>query len=74
MNDWQIRSARLASLMKVDDAAKIIGLSKQAYIHREKDEGSFRISELLKLYENMNDTGKTVIRHALRHIFFSKNV
>lgn len=66
----KIADARRASGLTLETAASICGITRQTYQLREKQPEDFRLGELIKLNEQMNSSGKRLLRDALYLLFF----
>lgn len=62
--------ARRASGLTLEAAASACGITRQTYQLREKRAGDFHLSELVKLKDSMNDSGRKLLQDALYELFF----
>lgn len=67
----KFKTARMASNMTIEQAAKAAGLAMATYQLRERKPDDFRIKELRGLYASMTETAKPILRDAVRDIFLS---
>lgn len=66
----QFAAARRASGITLERAANICGIARQTLQNREEKAETFRLSELIALYEQYNEPGKRILREAICSIFF----
>lgn len=69
LNKDKFVAARKASNLSIESAAKLVNLSKQGYINHEKDPSMFRLSEIQRLYEGLNNIAKPILQDAVGDIF-----
>ena len=69
MDQEKFAAARRASGLTVDRAAQVCEVSRPTYTSRERYPLDFRLSELARLYEALDDTGKRLLLEAVNSTF-----
>lgn len=64
-------AARRASGISQEKAASICGISRPTYSLRESNPGEYRLSDLVGLYEQMNEPGRKLLRDAVGSLFLA---
>jgi transcriptional regulator with XRE-family HTH domain len=64
-------SARRASGISLEKAASICGVSRPTYTLRETNPGEYHLSDLVGLYEQMNEPGRKLLRDAVGSLFLA---
>lgn len=65
MEENNFKAARKAADMTIEQAANIVGLAACTYPMREKSPGWFRLDELKKLGESMNEVARPILKKAI---------
>ncbi len=69
MEPEKFGAARRASDLTIDKAAAACGISRPTYNTREHAPLDFRLGELVRLYDALDDTGKRLLREAVDSMF-----
>lgn len=69
INGEEFASARRAAGISLEKAASICGVTRPTYTLREQNPGDYHLSDLVGLYEHMNEPGRKLLRDAVRSLF-----
>lgn len=69
MEDNKFKAARKASNLTCEQAASITELGVSTYPLRERKPDDFRLRELRKLYLELSDTAKPILKDAVDEFF-----
>lgn len=73
MDMTKFRQARMANELTYEQAANIAKVSTCTYVNRERQPEYFRLMELKRLYEAMDEVGKRILRQAVDAFLYNES-